>query len=248
MALSPETRREILTARDRYPSARSAVLPALWAVQDEVGSLTPEGLREVAEVLGLAPSEVEAVSTFYSMYFTRPAGAHQLLVCINVSCALRGGDDIVSHLEDRLGCPSGGTTEDGRFTWESTVECLGACGGAPAMQVDHHFHENLTTDLVDAILERVGSQPSPRGRHGGGSPPVSGPHPPTGETPPKSTAEGPPAAASASGDGTAPSEAAESPAVEQTEMPGPRTRKTANPQGSRSTPRRKRPRPDAGDL
>ena len=248
MALTPETRRQILAARERYPSPRSAVLPSLWAVQDELGFLTPDGLAEVADLLRLAPSEVQAVSTFYSMYFDHPAGAHHVLVCVNVSCALRGGDDIVSHLENRLGCPSGGTSADGRFTWESTVECLGACGGAPAMQVDHHFHENLTAERVDAILELVGAQPAPHERRAQVEPPASGPHPPAAETPPATTAEGPPAAVSASGDGTASSEAKRAPAVEQAEMPGSKTRKTANPQGSRSAPRRRRPRPDASDL
>ena len=86
-------------------------------------------MAEVAEVLRLAPSEVQAVSTFYSMYFDKPAGDHHVLICVNVSCALRGADEIVSHVERRLACPSGGTTADGKFTWESTVECLGACGG-----------------------------------------------------------------------------------------------------------------------
>jgi NADH-quinone oxidoreductase subunit E len=130
-------------------------------VQNELGYLSAEGMAEVASILDLAPSEVQAVSTFYSMYFDHPEGDHHVIVCINVSCGLRGADEIVEHVEKRLGCPSGGTTADRRFTWESTVECLGACGGAPAMQVDHHFHENLTPERVDAILERLGSQPRP---------------------------------------------------------------------------------------
>jgi NADH-quinone oxidoreductase subunit E len=153
--LTPKTRAEIERQRDRYPQARSAVLPSLWAVQHQLGYLSPEGMTEVAELLRLTPSEVEAVASFYSMYFDRPGGRHHVLVCINVSCALRGAEEIVSHLENRLGCPSGGTTEDGAFTWEQTVECLGACGGAPAMQVDHHFQENLTPERVDAILDEV---------------------------------------------------------------------------------------------
>ena len=76
-----------------------------------------------------------------------------MLVCINVSCALRGADGIVEHLAESLACESGQTTADGEFTWASTVECLGACGGAPAMQVDHHFHEDLTPAKVDQILD-----------------------------------------------------------------------------------------------
>jgi len=179
MTLSAATRAEIERQRERYPQPRSAVLPALWAAQHEVGQLSPEALSEVASLLDVPPSEVEAVSTFYSMYFQKPHGEHEVLVCINVSCALRGADAIVEHLESSLGCASGETSADGVFTWASTVECLGACGGAPAMQVDHHFHENLTPESVDGILERIRTRspatpaasaaaPKRRGRSGGG--------------------------------------------------------------------------------
>ncbi len=240
--LAAGTRREITALRDRYPHPRSAILPCLWAVQNELGYLSVEGMAEVAEVLRLAPSEVQAVSTFYSMYFDKPAGTHHVVICTNVSCALRGADEIVAHVERRLSCPSGGTTADGAFTWESTIECLGACGGAPAMQVDHHFQENLTPERVDGIFERLRSRPGARR----GSPipaPASGPHPPSAETPPVATAEGPPSdddIAGAPGTGSAPP-------VERTEMPGSRTDPTPNPRGSRSRPRR-RPRPHADDL
>ena len=155
MALTTETRTRIEELRDRYPEKRSAVLPSLWAVQDEVGYLSTEGMVEVARLLDLTPSEVQAVSSFYSMYFDKPSGRHHAIVCVNVSCALRGADDIVAHLEETLGCRSGETTQDGELTWEQTVECLGACGGAPAMQLDHHFHENLTVESVDRILDSV---------------------------------------------------------------------------------------------
>ncbi|HKR97980.1 MAG TPA: NADH-quinone oxidoreductase subunit NuoE [Candidatus Dormibacteraeota bacterium] len=153
MSLSSDTRTTIEQARDRYPQPRSAVLPALWAVQHEFGHLTPEGMAEVADLLNLPPSEVEAVATFYSMYFQKPHGRHEVLVCVNVSCALRGADGIVESMEQLLGCPSGSTSADGEFTWSSTIECLGACGGAPSMQVDHHFHENLTAERVASILD-----------------------------------------------------------------------------------------------
>ena len=155
MSLPKATVATIEKQRDRYPQPRSAILPALWAVQHEVGHLSPEAMGEVASLLRVAPSEVEAVSTFYSMYFQKPHGRHEVLVCINVSCGLRGADDIVGHLERTLGCASGETSADGEFTWASTVECLGACGGAPAMQVDHHFHEDLTPERVDDVLARV---------------------------------------------------------------------------------------------
>ena len=115
----------------------------------------------------MAPSEVEAVSTFYSMYFQHPHGRHEVIVCINVSCALRGADGIVDHLERTLGCASGETTADGAFTWSSTVECLGGCGGAPTMQVDHHFQENLTPERVDAILGALRAEPRTGWQRGG---------------------------------------------------------------------------------
>ncbi len=160
MTLQAATRTAIERARDRYPLARSAILPALWAVQHEQGQITAGAMTEVAGILQVTPSEVEAVSTFYSMYFQHPHGRHEVSVCINVSCALRGADEIVVHLERTLGCKSGETTADGAFTWASTVECLGGCGGAPTMQVDHHFQENLTPDRVDLILGALRSAPS----------------------------------------------------------------------------------------
>ncbi len=185
MTLAAATRTVIEQARDRYPRPRSAILPALWAVQHELGEITPDAMGEVAGILKVAPSEVEAVSTFYSMYFQHPHGRHEVIVCINVSCALRGAEEIVDHLQTSLGCASGETTADGEFTWSSTVECLGGCGGAPTMQVDHHFVENLTPDRVDAVLEGVRSGPSGGSLHNAG-PVVAG-------TPPRRAPRGAPA-------------------------------------------------------
>jgi len=170
-SLSDAARSRIAAIRDRYPHPRSAILPALWEVHHELGHLSPEGMTAVAEVLGLTRGDVEAVATFYSMYFQKPHGRHEVLVCINVSCALRGADGIVDHLERSLGCPSGSTTADGAFTWSSTVECLGACGGAPAMQVDHHFHENLTPERVDSVLGRIRESDAAGGAEAGAVPP-----------------------------------------------------------------------------
>jgi len=179
MTLLAATRTVIEQARDRYPRPRSAILPALWAVQHELGEITPDAMGEVAGILNVAPSEVEAVSTFYSMYFQHPHGRHEVIVCINVSCALRGAEEIVDHLETSLGCASGETTADGEFTWSSTVECLGGCGGAPTMQVDHHFVENLTPDRVDAVLGGLRGRPTGSGHNAGpvvaGTPPRRAP-------------------------------------------------------------------------
>ena len=150
--LGAATRKEITALRDRYPHPRSAILPCLWAVQNEQGFLTVEGMTEVAEILHLAPSEVQAVSTFYSMYFQKPAGAHHVLICVNVSCALRGADDIVGHVERRLACPSGGTTADGAFTLKE-AECLGACGDAPVLLVNNkRMACAMTADKLDKLI------------------------------------------------------------------------------------------------
>jgi NADH-quinone oxidoreductase subunit E len=195
MTLQVETRTAIERARDQYPRARSAILPALWAVQHEQGLITADAMSEIAAILHVTPSDVEAVSTFYSMYFQHPHGRHEVIVCINVSCALRGAEGIVDHLERTLGCASGETTADGAFTWSSTVECLGGCGGAPTMQVDHHFQENLTPDRVDEILGALRSSDNlggagpvaagtPRRRASGGSalPPAAPPASPSAST------------------------------------------------------------------
>lgn len=159
--VSAETRQRIERARDRYPRPASAILPALWAIQDQYGWLPPSGMVAVAEILGLLPSEVQAVSTFYSMYFQHPAGRHHILVCVNTACALRGADDLCAYLERSLGVPSQGTTPDGEFTWEATIECLGACGYAPMMQIDRIFHEFLTTpERIDEAVNSVRGTPA----------------------------------------------------------------------------------------
>jgi len=160
MALSAETARKIQDYARRYPVAQSAVLPALWVVQGEQGYITPEAMREVAEHLGLPASVVEATSSFYSMYLTRPAGRHEVVICLNAPCSLRGADEVLHYSEQKLGVSDGQTTPDGAITLRSTIECLGACGGAPMMQVDHRFEENLTPERIDAIFERLRGEPA----------------------------------------------------------------------------------------
>ncbi len=155
VALSPATLERIRAARDRYPSSRSAALPALWAAQDQLGHVPPEAMVAVAAELGIGPAEVEAVATFYAMYFRRPPGRHFVQVCRNVSCALRGADAVLRHLEAELGVADGGTSADGLVTLESTMECLGACGGAPALQVDRYTVENCSPERCAALVERL---------------------------------------------------------------------------------------------
>jgi NADH-quinone oxidoreductase subunit E len=156
--LSAHVREEIDHWVKKFPPERkrSAVIAALHAAQHEnSGYLTPEIMTAVAEYLGLPPIQVFEVASFYSMFETKPVGRHSISVCTNISCMLRGGDDILAHVEKRLGIKAGQSTLDGRFYLKPEEECLAACCGAPMMMVDHVYHENLTPKTVDEILEAV---------------------------------------------------------------------------------------------
>ncbi len=154
--LSEHVREEIERWKARFPNdrQRSALIGALHAVQHENdGYLTPELMNAVAEYLELPSIQVYEVATFYSMFQTRPVGRHNVAICTNVSCMLRGADDIVEHVENRLGVKLGESTGDGRIYLKREEECLAACCGAPMMMVDHKYYENLTKEQVDAILD-----------------------------------------------------------------------------------------------
>ena len=153
--LSEHVCREIDAAIKKYPEGRlrSAVFVALREVQHENGGyLTVPLMDAVAAYLKLQPIMVYEVASFYSMYETRPVGRHSISVCTNISCMLRGADDIVAHLEKKLGVKLGESTPDGRCYLKREEECLAACAGAPMMMVDHKYHENLTPEKVDEIL------------------------------------------------------------------------------------------------
>ena len=140
----------------RFPAdrKRSAVIRALHLVQHEnQGFIEAEHMNAVAQHLDLPPIQVYEVATFYSMFQTRPCGRNEVSICTNVSCMLRGADDIVEHVEKRLGIKLGESTEDGRIFLKREEECIAACVGAPAMQVNHKYYENLTADQVDEILD-----------------------------------------------------------------------------------------------
>ena len=152
---SAEIRAEIDQWIAKYPPQwkQSAVMAALRIVQDANGGwLTTELMDQVAAYLGMPAIAVYEVATFYSMYELKPVGRHKICVCTNVSCMINDSDRIVSHLEKKLGVKLGGTTADGRFTLKE-VECLGACGGAPMMQIGRQYYENLTPEIVDSILD-----------------------------------------------------------------------------------------------
>ncbi len=142
---------------DRYPEGRSksALLPILHIAQAENdGWLSVNAMDAVAQVMGLQHIEVYEVASFYSMYNLRPVGRHVLEVCQTTPCIIRGSEDIVAHLEKRLGIHPGETTKDGEFTLK-TVECLGSCGSAPMLQCGAKFHEDLTPEKVDTLLEEL---------------------------------------------------------------------------------------------
>jgi len=136
-----------------YPIKRSVLVPFLLYVQDELGYLTDEAIQEIAGRLEITPLEVRNVISYYSMLRTKPAGKYNVQVCTNISCLLRGGEEILEHTKKKLGVAQNqGITPDGMFSVEE-VECIGACSWAPAMQVNYDFHENLTPEKVDEILE-----------------------------------------------------------------------------------------------
>ena len=156
--LSTHARAVIDTALAKYPpeQKQSAVLSALTEVQHEnQGYLTTELMDAVADYLAMPQIAVYEVASFYSMYETAPCGRNNVAVCTNVSCMLRGSDEIVAHIENRLGIKIGESTDDGRIFLKLEEECLAACCGAPMMQVNHVYYENLTVARVDAILDEL---------------------------------------------------------------------------------------------
>lgn len=163
MALLQTSKVELITAESRadidrwvakYPpeQKRSAVMAALRIVQDQNGgSLTSDLIDAVAEYLDMTSIAVYEVASFYSMYELKPVGRHKICLCTNVSCMICGSDDIYAYLQKKLGIKFGEITPDGRFSLKE-VECLGACGGAPMMQVHNSYYENLTPERIDEIL------------------------------------------------------------------------------------------------
>ena len=149
--LSEKARAEITELKGKYPDPKSALLPALEIAQREHGWLSEEVMREVGQAMGLPPTEVASVASFYTMFYMQPVGKHVIQVCTNISCSLLGAEHIVDYISRKLDIDVGDTTPDGKFTL-LTVECLGSCGTAPMMQVDDAYHENLTEEKIDRIL------------------------------------------------------------------------------------------------
>ena len=156
--LSAHVREEIDHWVAKFPPdrKRSAVISALHAAQhDNHGFLTTQIMDAVAAYLGLPPIQVYEVATFYSMFATSPVGRNEVSICTNISCMLRGSQEIVDHVEKKLGIKTGESTPDGRIYLKREEECLAACTGAPMMMVNHIFHENLDPASVDAVLDEL---------------------------------------------------------------------------------------------
>ena len=156
--LNDHTLTEIDHWVSRFPPERkrSAVLQALVAAQHQnQGFLTTDLMDAVAEYLGMSPIHVYEVASFYSMFETKPVARHNVAICTNISCMLMGSESIVEHVESKLGIKIGESTDDGRIYLKCEEECLAACAGGPMMQVDHVYHERLTPEKVDEILDAL---------------------------------------------------------------------------------------------
>lgn len=151
-ALRPETVAAIEREMAKYPRKRGALLPALHLAQAEEGWLSPAKIAAVAELFDLRPIEVREVVSFYNMFHDRPQGRHEVCVCTNLPCSLRGARDLLRALESHLGIEAGETTPDGRVTLRHE-ECLGACAWAPMMRVDGGYHEDLDVERAKKIVD-----------------------------------------------------------------------------------------------
>jgi len=156
MTLSVSAIAQIEKELNKYPDDRrqSAVMAALRIVQEEYRWVSKDLMQEIADLLGMPAIHVYEVATFYSMYELADVGVHKICVCSNISCQLRGSKEILDYLKEKTGVGPGETTTDGRITIKE-VECLGSCGGAPMMQVNKEYHENLTPESIDRILKAL---------------------------------------------------------------------------------------------
>jgi len=153
LAWSEKSGRAIEALRKRYPTDHALLLPVLWMAQREFGSVSAEAMELVAETCRTTPAHVYSLVTFYTMFERERPVRYHIQVCHNLSCALSGAEKILRQIEKKLGIRAGEVTPDGRFRL-SAVECLASCGSGPAMQVNDAYHEHLTPEKVDALLEK----------------------------------------------------------------------------------------------
>ncbi len=152
--LSELTKEKIKRLKNLFPHRKSAILPALHEVINDVGYTNPEIFREITELLDLSPLEVSETASFYTYFPKQGTGKYLIQVCTNLSCSLLGADSLVKYLEEKLKIKVGETTPDGKFTLIA-VECLGSCGTAPVMQINQDYYENLTQEKINKILNKL---------------------------------------------------------------------------------------------
>ena len=172
---TPENRAELERVIARYPVKRSALIPALQLAQKQAGFITSAAMQHVAEIFEVSAMEVWGVVSFYTMLKTQPIGEYHVQVCNNLSCALMGAGRLLREIENRLDCRTGHTREDGKFSIEA-VECLGACGGAPCVQVNEDYFERVTPEIMNDVLSALerGEAVSPIGADEVVSPALAG--------------------------------------------------------------------------
>lgn len=156
LEFSPEARKKIAWLLTRYPVKKAALLPVLRVAEQEFNGIGPGAIKAVATELDLSPGFVYGVFTFYTQFRREGEGKYILQVCSTLSCALRGCREIVHHLEDKLGIEPGQTTEDGLFTLKK-VECLGSCDTAPVVQINDDYHENLSIEELEELMNKLAS-------------------------------------------------------------------------------------------
>jgi len=154
MKFSDQLEKRFTEMSTHYPTKRSVLVPMLLYIQDEVGSLTDEAIHEIAQRVDLTDLEVRNVVSYYSMLRTKQIGKYNFQVCTNVSCLLRGGEEILEHTKKKLGVKNKQSSPDGLFHVEE-VECIGACSWAPAMMLNYEYHENLTPEKIDELIDGI---------------------------------------------------------------------------------------------
>lgn len=158
-----ETRKaEIEEILSRYPQKKSALMPLLYLAQDEGGYVSDDDIRAIAEILGVTESYVDSVCSFYTLFYRSPMGKYVITICGNIQCGLSGASELTRHLEKQLGIKVGETTPDGLITLLVTGECIAACDGAPALQVNLEYCGNVTPERADAILEAIRKGEDPK--------------------------------------------------------------------------------------
>ncbi len=156
-SMSPDAEKKIEELIKRYPQSKSAVMPALYLAQEELGSITAEAVNWISSRLNLPPAHIYEVATFYTMYYKKPVGKYHIQICRTLSCAICGAKKLTDYLKSSLKIKSGEITPDGMWSFEE-VECLGSCGTAPMVQINDIFFENLDPVKLEAIIARINKE------------------------------------------------------------------------------------------